>query len=224
MEKTLDIANQVTLEVRDSLGMARLGLMTNQEWFHDPRRLLFSMARYKFVAKMLSGTDEVLEVGCGDAFLLPLVLQEVGRVTAIDVEPLFVGDARTRGTLPRSEVRLHNMLEVPLEGQFDAAYSLDVLEHIPAASEDRFIQNICSSLKEDAVFIAGMPSIESQAYASPPSKLGHINCKTGEDFRATMRRHFRNVFMFSMNDEVVHTGYFKMAHYRFGVCCGPRRP
>jgi hypothetical protein len=28
--------------------------------------------------------------------------------------------------------------------------------------------------------------------------------------------------MFSMNDEVVHTGYHKMAHYLFAVCCGRR--
>jgi 2-polyprenyl-3-methyl-5-hydroxy-6-metoxy-1,4-benzoquinol methylase len=223
MDKTRDIANQVTVEVRDTVGLAKLGLMTNQVWFNDPRRLLFSLSRYKFVAKMLSGAEDVLEVGCGDAFLLPVVLQEVKRITAIDVEPLFVRDATERGPLPRRDVRLHNMVERPVEGRFDAAYSLDVLEHIPLAEEDQFIRNICACLKEDAVFIAGIPSLESQAYASPASKLGHVNCKTGEDFRASMKRHFRNVFMFSMNDEVVHTGFFKMAHYLFAVCCGPKR-
>jgi hypothetical protein len=30
--------------------------------------------------------------------------------------------------------------------------------------------------------------------------------------------------MFSMNDEVVHTGYHKMAHYLFALCCHKRRP
>jgi hypothetical protein len=37
-----------------------------------------------------------------------------------------------------------------------------------------------------------------------------------------MQRFFHNVFMFSMNDEVVHTGYHKMAHYLFALCCGKR--
>jgi 2-polyprenyl-3-methyl-5-hydroxy-6-metoxy-1,4-benzoquinol methylase len=224
MDKTLDVANQVTVEVRDTLGVTRFGLMNNQVWIQDPRRVVFSMARYKFVAKMLSGMKDVLEVGCGDSFLIPIVLQEVGHVTAVDIEPIFVKDAQERGLPPRSEVRLHSILDAPLKSRFDAAYSLDVLEHIPAEKEDTFVGNVCLSLKDDGVFIAGMPSLESQAYASPPSKLGHINCKSGEDFRATMKRHFRNVFMFSMNDEVVHTGYFKMAHYLFAVCCGPKRP
>ena len=67
-----------------------------------------------------------------------------------------------------------------------------------------------------------MPSLESQAYAKPISRAGHVNCKSGEELRADARRYFRNVFLFSMNDEVLHTGFAKMAHYLFIVCCGPK--
>jgi hypothetical protein len=34
--------------------------------------------------------------------------------------------------------------------------------------------------------------------------------------------YFHNVFIFSMNDEVVHTGYYKMAHYLLALCVGKR--
>ena len=37
-----------------------------------------------------------------------------------------------------------------------------------------------------------------------------------------MGKFFHTVFMFSMNDEVVHTGYHKMAHYILAVCSHPR--
>ena len=40
------------------------------------------------------------------------------------------------------------------------------------------------------------------------------------DLKALMQRFFRNVFMFSMNDEVIHTGHHKMAHYLMALCCG----
>jgi hypothetical protein len=30
---------------------------------------------------------------------------------------------------------------------------------------------------------------------------------------------FHNVFIFSMNDEVVHTGFHPMAHYIIGLGC-----
>ena len=67
-------------------------------------------------------------------------------------------------------------------------------------------------LADDGVCIIGTPSLESQAYASHYSKLGHINCKEQPTLKALMARFFKNVFMFSMNDEVVHTGYSKMSH------------
>ena len=34
-----------------------------------------------------------------------------------------------------------------------------------------------------------------------------------------LKNYFENVFLFSMNDEVVHTGFTPMAHYLFAVCC-----
>ena len=32
----------------------------------------------------------------------------------------------------------------------------------------------------------------------------------------------RPLFSFSMNDEVVHTGFLPMAHYLIALCCEPR--
>ena len=70
--------------------------------------------------------------------------------------------------------------------------------------------------------IVGMPSLESQTYASAASRAGHVNCKTGPDLKAVMQRYFHSVFLFSMNDEVVHTGYHKMAHYLIAVAAHRR--
>jgi 2-polyprenyl-3-methyl-5-hydroxy-6-metoxy-1,4-benzoquinol methylase len=109
-----------------------------------------------------------------------------------------------------------------LPRRHDAVYSLDVIEHIAQPSEDTFLDNLKASLDADGLLIVGTPSLESQPHASPPSKAGHINCKSGEVLRALMEKHFRTVLMFSMNDEVVHTGFFPMAHYLFAVCAGKR--
>ncbi len=218
--KTKDPVNQVTVDLAESVGVARLGLMNNQVWHDDPRRLVFTLARYKFVSKMLSGRRNVLEVGCGDGFCARVVRQEVAALTITDYDPLFIQDIESRAVerWPIS-AKTHDMLAGPMPGSFDAAYSLDVLEHIPKAQEDIFIDNIKASLTPNGILIVGMPSLESQVYASPPSKEGHINCKTGADFKLVMEKHFENVFLFSMNDEIVHTGYAKMAHYLLAICC-----
>lgn len=204
-------------------GFERLGLMTSWAYDDDPKRLAFTFARYKFVAKMLSGSKHVLEVGCGDGFVSRVVLQEVGALTATDFDQGFVDDANSRmGGRWRFTCHQHDMLEGPVPGEFDGAYSLDVLEHIPKESEDLFLRNMIMPVTPHGTVILGMPSLQSQTYASPQSKEGHVNCKDQREFKALMQRYFHNVYMFSMNDEVVHTGYHAMSHYNLALCCGKR--
>lgn len=212
-----------TLELQETIGLQTLGLMTNQVYYDDPRRLAFLLARYKFVSKMLSGKGKVAELGCGDAFGSRLVQQEVASLHVYDFDPIFIRDIQAR-QLERwpLEARVHDILDSTLPERYEAIYSLDVMEHIPLDREHLYLSHLCASLSDQGVLIVGMPSLESQAYASPVSKAGHVNCKSGVDFRRSLESVFHNVFLFSMNDEVVHTGFTPMAHYLIGICTGKR--
>lgn len=211
---------QRDLEIAARKGLTPLGLMTNQAWHDDPKHLLFTAARYKFVAKMLSGVPKVLEVGCADAFFTRIVVQEVESLVATDFDKLFVEDVKKRMDAKWSfDVTQHDLLKGPFPGTFNAAYALDVIEHINPSDELVFVENIVKSLSSEGFLILGSPSLESQTYASKQSKEGHVNCKTGPDFKKLMGHFFHNVFLFSMNDEVVHTGYAPKAHYRLAIGC-----
>lgn len=211
------------LDIDASLGRHRLGLMSNQTWQDDPKRLGFVLARYKFVAKMFAGHDAVAEIGCGDGFASRIVEKEVGRLWLYDFDPVFVSDARENLVDSCARIARHDILAAPLPRPiYDAIYSLDVLEHIDAQREPAFFENLMRSLSSVGEAIIGMPSLESQAYASPQSRAGHVNCKTGPQLRVLLKRYFRSVFLFSMNDEVVHTGFSPMAHYLLAVCANPK--
>jgi SAM-dependent methyltransferase len=222
-EKTKEPQYSLLFKVKEKHGIARLGIMANESWNQDPKRTLFTLARYKFVARMLSGRKRVLEVGCADAFGTRIVQQAVSNVTAVDFDPIFIADVNERMN-PHwpIEAFVHDMLAGPVPGEFDAAYALDVLEHIVPDDEHRFIANVLRPLTAEGVAIFGMPSLESQTHASPQSKAGHVNCKSGEELKATLEHHFHSVFIFSMNDEVVHTGFYPMAHYLLALCCHRR--
>src|SRR6184192_4158366 len=179
--------------------------------------------RATFVSKMLSGRSNVGEIGCGDAFGTRIVMQEVGRVTGYDFDPVFIEDVQSRRTTRwLHDADVHDILSGPLPQRHDAIYSLDVIEHISCGDEHTYLNNLCLSLEENGVLIIGTPSAESQVYASPSSKLGHINCKNGPELKSLLEQYFHSVFLFSMNDEVVHTGFYPMAHYLFAICCHKR--
>lgn len=212
--------------LRERQGLARLGLMSSETWHEDPIRLAFLLSRYKFVARMFAGLDKVLEVGCADAFGTRIVQQTVGQVVAVDFDPLFVEDVEAR--MDREhwplDVRVHDLLDGPVDVAADGAFALDVLEHIPTEHEDRFMANLCASLKPEGAAILGCPSLASQIHATPRSRAGHVNCKEGPALKALGLRHFHHAFVFSMNDEVVHTGFQPMAHYYLMLLTGVRAP
>ncbi len=223
--KTKEPQNQIELDTYQERGPVQLGPWTSHIWRTDPRHLGFLLARYKFCARMLAGKSEVLEVGCGDAFGMIVVLQAVESVHGVDFEPLVIDDAKARLAaegVQRCSFSVLDITKRPVGRKFNAAYSLDVIEHIPPESEDCFMANICRSLRPNAVCIIGTPNAEAQKHASPASAAGHVNLKSAESLRNLLLRYFHNMFIFSMNDEVVHTGFYPMAHYLLGIGVGVR--
>ena len=218
--KTKDPVNQYLVDEYQRLGLETMGLMNSSVWRDDPKRLVFTLSRYKFVAKILDGTKRVAEVGCGDGLGSRIVKQSVEELTITDYDPLFIQSIKEDPGAPDGLCAyVHDMLTGPLTQQFDAIYSLDVLEHITPECDGIFLENLCASLAPSGLAIIGLPSLESQAHASPESKQGHVNCKSGAQLKITLERYFRHVFVFSMNDEVVHTGFYPMAHYLLALCC-----
>lgn len=198
----------------------KLGLGVAWAYFDDPRHLLFTLARYKFASKILNGKKKVLEVGCGDGFASRLLLQNVESLVGIDIDKLFIDDALERNSESWPiDFRIHDILDDgPIKENFDGVISCDVMEHIDKKNHPRFLKNIYDSMKESSCAVIGMPSIESQVYASPRSKIGHVSCMNQEEMKATLEAVFNQVFIFSMNDEIVHTGYSAMSHYNMALC------
>ena len=215
--------NQLSVNrIVQAFDRVELGASSGGDYLNDPKHLLFSLSRYKFVSKMLTGLDNVLEIGCGDGFGTALVSAVVKRLTAVDLDNRQIEqNIETNPYANRIEFITHDILRGSVDGEFDAVFSLDVLEHIENEYEFRFMANLTASLKSDGVCMIGMPSLQSQAYASRLSKLGHVNCKTGDELKDLMEKLFRRVFIFSMNDEVLHTGFHPMSHYLIALCVSP---
>ncbi len=198
----------------------KLGPWTSYSLLHDPKHMSFVLARYKFCAKMLEGKKKILEVGCGDAFGIPIVAQSAEKVLGIDREARLIKDDRKRLKLIKNIEfqQLDICYKIPME-KFDAVYSIDVIEHLDRGLNDRFLKNQCACLNEDGICIVGIPNITADKYAKF-SRVQHINLMSHPKLRALMEKYFKNVFMFSMNDEVIHTGFPPMAHYLFAMGVG----
>jgi hypothetical protein len=77
-------------------------------------------------------------------------------------------------------------------------------------------------LDADGICVIGTPNVTSAAYASETSQRGHVNLYDAGRLEAALRAVFHNVFMFGLNDEVVHTGFPPMTHYLMALGCSKR--
>jgi 2-polyprenyl-3-methyl-5-hydroxy-6-metoxy-1,4-benzoquinol methylase len=187
----------------------------------SPRRLLHLLSYYKFAAKMIGANKRVLEIGCSEGFGTVLLAEHAASVLGVDLDADAISVANASVASSKLRFQVGDVLTDEL-GTFDAAVTLDVIEHIYSQHEDAFMARIVASLAADGVLIVGTPNITSDQYASAVTRRGHVNLFTAERLRELGLRHFHNVFLFSANDEMVHTGFSALAHYLIALCVGPR--
>lgn len=221
MKNTIEKQYSLYFEVEEKYGMSKFGIGSNATWNLDSSRLVFVLSRYKFVSRMFYGFNNVLEIGCGDGFASKIVADSVHNLVLSDIDPLLITEAKKITKNKNVKFKIYDFTRDKSISKFKGIYALDVFEHIPKQKEKSFLRNIVLSLTKDGVLILGMPSIESQVYASDASAVGHVNCKSKFEFQKTLSNYFQNVFMFSMNDEVLHTGFYGMSHYLIAICTNP---
>mgnify|MGYP001365976244 CR=1 FL=1 len=197
--------------------LINLGNITSQDFVSDPKRLGITLSRYKFVGKMFEGFESVLEVGAGDGFKSLSLKNSFKFLKLSDIQTkkkkLFDSNYKFKNI----DYLVHNFVKSSIKQKFDGIFALDVLEHIKRKDEKNFILNLKKSLKPNGSLIIGMPSLQSQKYASKLAKKEHVNCKTKAELRKFLKSYFNNVYMFSMNDEVLHTGFDELSHYIIGL-------
>ena len=81
---------------------------------------------------------------------------------------------------------------------------------------------ICNNLVKDGFAVIGTPSLSMYAYTSEKNKKAHINNYSQERLTELLNKYFHNVFIFGMNDEVLHTGMYSMTSYIMALCCYKR--
>jgi len=172
---------------------------------------------------MFDGFNNVLEVGCGDGFGAPIVAQVVDKMHCVDWEGRNIdGNRRRLQHLTNVSFGEVDISEDTLTDLYDGIFNIDVIEHLEPEYERPFMDNMVNCLSDNGVMIIGTPNETASRYATFRSDHQHINLKSAESLKKLMDNYFHNTFIFSMNDELIHTGYYPMAHYLFAMGVGKK--
>ena len=92
------------------------------------------LSRYKFVAKMLEGKKNIVEVGCNAGFKTMLLAQFVENVYGIDYDAEQISFAKENFENKQARFLCKDIFDVKgsVNGiENDGIFALDVIEHIP---------------------------------------------------------------------------------------------
>ncbi len=195
------------------------GDVISYQFRHSPRRILFAMSYYKFAAKMIGKKQRVLEVGCGEGLGTWLLAKECGQAKGLDFDQEAILKAQENWREDNLCFECADFLSSNTKERYGGVVSLDVIEHIRPDHASDFLNRMAEVLDPYGVAIVGTPNITSDRYASEVTRKGHINLYNHQRLEDEMRKHFSQVFMFAANDEVIHTGFFPMAHYLIALGC-----
>lgn len=156
----------------------------------SPRYAPAAEARYGLIAERLAGAPRVLDVGCGDGYLVGRAGQ--GCELAVGIDPQVEGVALARRKLAshdRCSVMLASGAALPFEdGSFDRVVLCDVIEHL----EDPH-----ATLRE----IGRVLHPEGHAVVTTPRRLpnhwwdrtNHVTEYASEELRDVLSSHFGSV-------------------------------
>lgn len=198
-----------------------LGQHWSYNLYNDPKRLAFVLSRYKFSARIGAKDRRILELGCSEGIGVSILSEFAKSYTGVDMDRDAIETAR-KNWGSDSVIFIEDDFLGKTYGIFDTVISLDVVEHITPDKEQLFLDTIHNNLGDDGIGIVGTPNIISAIYASTASQIGHVNLFDAERLKQAMQRIFYNVFLFGLNDEVVHTGFMAMAHYLICVGCNKK--
>lgn len=181
-----------------------------------PSRVLRMFSYYKFVANFIPSGKKILEIGCNEGFGVPILAEKAASLTAVDFDLEAIENAKKLWKNPKIEFLGKDFRDLE-ENDFDVVASFDVVEHIFPENFPDFYQSFLDKLTQEGILVIGMPSLEQQQHASKLTRQGHVNCMNGATLENWLKKGFKHTFVFSGNDEVVHTGFWPMATYLIGI-------
>lgn len=186
----------------------------------NPFDFFLILARYKFAARLLKKTQHVLDVGCALGSGSLMLRNFAGKVTGADFDSEVIErNRKTFKDLDRLDFMQLDLLKVSgKHPTFDAVVSMDVIEHFKEEQIPAVAKAYADLTKDGGFAVIGTPNLLSQPYASKRRLETHLCEMDPDQFTKFLEPHFRQVFLFSMTDEVVSTSFNKMAWYLMALC------
>lgn len=170
------------------------------------------LARYMLVIRQLSGSEKVLEIGCGVGYGARLIADVAKSVDAFDIENNLAVEWK------KFDKKNLNFVEKLPHEKYDVIISFEVIEHIEDHLLDEYFKNILSRLSDDGVAYISTPRAIPFEQRSKNRQIEHVYEYSPDEFRNILKKYFKNVFIFAQNDGIISTQNINLSWNMVAIC------
>lgn len=211
MNKSNEIISMMNANIMLGKRVKYLGKNWSNNLYNDPEKLSFILLQYKFAAKMASKNRRILELGCGEGIGVPILSEFALTYTGIDSDEQSIISARRIVKNNRCNFIVDNFIGKKY-GIYNSIFYFDATEASNLKYEKLFFETIKMNLDENGIFIIGIPNIlHKEGY----NRIASVQQKIID----SMHRLFYNIFIFSLNEGIVHAGLLPTSRYLIIMGC-----
>ncbi len=184
---------------------------------NDPGFVAQHLSAYAFVQPRIVG-QRVLEVGFGDGYGMAYLAKAARELVGVDIAPGNVPRAQAKYPAPNLTFQQFDGLRLPFsEGEFDAVFAFQVIEHIPQLQLIPWLTEIRRVLKEGGHFYLSTLNLEhAQKPGQPYQKLVyHEKEFTAPELTALLGQVFEKVTLFGLHPTLKHRFFRRLK--RWGI-------
>ncbi len=160
----------------------------------DPLLALEHYHRYLFAEKFAEG-KRVLDIACGEGYGSALLAAKAKSVVGVDADPVTVREAvATYAAVKNLRFAVGTCDRLELADQsVDVVVTLETLEHIGEAEQDKFLCEVKRVLEPGGMMILSTPErVEYNREREAPNEF-HKRELTLEELRAKLAPHFKHI-------------------------------
>ena len=176
----------------------------------DPRLRADHMLRYLASRELVRGRH-VLDIACGEGYGSAMLAETAADVLGLDISPEAVAHATvTYGGIGNLRFDTASAASLPCDGEtLDAVVSFETIEHLTAADQTRFIDEVHRVLRPSGLFIVSTPN--RPAYAQVGAEY---------HYQVLVNRSLGDLSSRMAGDQQT-SGYFDIEKPRFTLTQGP---
>lgn len=174
--------------------------------------LLFHLARYKFISRLISKKDHLLEIGCGTGYGSRFLSDYAKNVVASDLDKKIF--AQAKNIFKKDNLIFTNDFES--KAPYDVIVCLEVIEHCTIEKGLDLLLTIKKLLAPGGVAFISTPRRISNPTEN--RKKFHVHEYDFTEFKNTLESIFSRALVFTQVDEMISTHHQNCA-WNFIACC-----